>query len=220
MKIDILTIFPNIFDSYLKETFIEKAQKKGLLKIKVHDLRKWTDDKRKMVDDRPFGGGLGMVMMIEPIYKALEDIKEKNSKVVVFSPRGKKYNQKKCSEFAKEKHIIMICGRYEGIDERVLKNLADEVISIGNYDLMGGEVPAMAVIESISRLIPGVLGKDSFLKERMTNTGGFIEYAQYTRPEVFETKEGKRLKVPKVLLSGDHKKIEEWKSKKKKIIEK
>lgn len=220
MKIDIITIFPEIFDSYLKESFISKAQKKKLLEIKVHDLRKWADNKHKAVDDRPFGGGLGMVLMIEPIYKAVSELRKKNTKVIVFSPRGKRYNQRKCFEYSKEKHLILICGRYEGIDERVNKYIADEVISIGNYDLMGGEIPAMAIIESVARLIPEVLGKKEFLKERMTKTGGFIEYAQYTRPEVFISKKKEEWKVPKVLISGNHKEIERWREKKKKVIEK
>jgi tRNA (guanine37-N1)-methyltransferase len=215
MKIDTLTIFPDIFTSYLNETFIKRAQEKKLIEINVHNLRKWTTDEHKSVDDRPFGGGLGMVLMVDPIYKAIKELKKKNTRVVVFSPRGRKYNQKKCTDFSKEKHIILICGRYEGIDERVLKYLADDVISIGNYDLMGGELPAMIVIESITRLIPNVLGKKEFLEERKTKDGGFIEYPQYTRSELFGDK-----KVPRILLSGNHKEIKVWREKHKKVIEK
>jgi len=215
MKIDIITIFPDIFTSYLNETFIKKAQEKKLIEINIHNLRKWANNKHDSVDDSPFGGGLGMVIKIDPIYKAIKELKTKNTKIVVFSPRGKKYNQIKCTEYSKEKHLILICGRYEGIDERVLKYLANDIISIGNYDLMGGEVPAMVVVESISRLIPNVLGKKEFLKERQTKDGGFIEYPQYTRSEMFGN-----LKVPKVLLSGNHKKINEWREKHKKVIEK
>ena len=219
MKFNVLTIFPSMFDSYLKETFISKGIEKGLIEVNIHNLRDFTEDKRKRVDDSPFGGGLGMVMRVEPIYKAIEQLKDKKTRIVVFSPRGEKYNQLKCSEYSKYDNLILISGRYEGIDERVLESLADEVISIGDYDLMGGELPSMILIESISRLIPGVLGKECFLKERMTDEGGFIEYPQYTRPEVFTLKDGKELKVPEVLLSGNHKEIEEWREKRKKVIE-
>ena len=208
-----------MFNSYLKETFISKGIEKGLIEVNIHNLRDFTEDKRKRVDDSPFGGGLGMVMRVEPIYKAIEQLKDKKTRIVVFSPRGEKYNQLKCSEYSKYDNLILISGRYEGIDERVLESLADEVISIGDYDLMGGELPSMILIESISRLIPGVLGKECFLKERMTDEGGFIEYPQYTRPEVFTLKDGKELKVPEVLLSGNHKEIEEWREKRKKVIE-
>jgi len=221
IQFDIITVFPEIFDSFLGESLIKKAQEKKLIKVNVHNLRKWTKDKRKSTDDRPFGGGLGMVMKVEPIYKAVKDIKKrsKKSKVILFSPRGKLFSQKKASSLSKLNQIIFICGRYEGVDERV-KKIADEIISIGEYDLMGGEVPAMAVLESVSRLIPGVIGKKEFLKERITKKGGFIECPQYTRPEVFSPKKGVKWKVPKILISGDHKKIEEWKKKRQKTIEK
>ncbi|MDD4661926.1 MAG: tRNA (guanosine(37)-N1)-methyltransferase TrmD [Candidatus Pacebacteria bacterium] len=219
MKFNILTIFPSMFDSYLKETFISKGIEKGLIEVNVHNLRDFTDDPRRRVDDSPFGGGLGMVIRIEPIYKAIQKLKDENTKVVVFSPRGEKYNQLKCAEYSKCENLILVSGRYEGIDERVLENMADEVISIGDYDLMGGELPSMIVVESVSRLIPGVLGKECFLEERMTKEGGFIEYPQYTRPEVFVTDEGKELKVPDVLLSGNHKEISAWREKRKKVIE-
>jgi len=242
---DIITIFPKIFDSYLKESFIKKAQEKGLIKIRIHNLRDFTTDKHKTVDDRPYGGGLGMVLKVEPIYKAVEAIKKKSkfknqkSKVILFTPRGKKFNQKIAYQLSKLNQIIMICGRYEGVDERVAKNITDMELSIGDYDLMGGELPAMVVLETVSRLIPGVLGKLELLKERITKEKGFIEYPQYTRPGVFspakiwqeqisagKPKKGKKWKVrppkfrgpkvwrvPKVLLSGHHKKIEEWRKK-------
>ncbi len=214
MQFDIITIFPHIFDSYLKESLIKKALDKKLLKIRIHNLRNYSSDKRKKVDDRPYGGGLGMVMMVEPVARALKKIKKKNSRIILFTPRGKIFNQKRANQLKKYDQIILICGRYEGIDERV-KKLADEEISIGEYDLMGGELPALVVIETIARLIPGVIGKKELLEERVTKGGGFIEYPQYTRPEVFNN-----WKVPKVLLSGDHKKIQEWRDKRKKIIEK
>jgi len=214
MQFDIITIFPNIFDSYLKESLIKKAIDKKLLKINVHNLRDFANDPRRTVDDRPYGGGLGMVLMVEPISKALKKIKKKNSKVILFTPRGKTFNQKKAFQLKKYYQIIFICGRYEGVDERV-KNLVDEEISIGEYDLMGGELPALIVIETMARLIPNVIGKKELLNERLTKSGGFIEYPQYTRPETFN-----KWKVPKVLLSGNHKEIGEWRDKRKKVIEK
>ena len=238
IKFDIITIFPEIFTSYLKESLVARAQLKKMIKINVHNLRFWTNDSHKTVDDRPFGGGLGMVLKVEPIYKAVKSLKittpmhrstgaQNKSKVVLFTPRGKKFNQKIAFQLSKLNQIIFICGRYEGIDERVARHIADMELSIGDYDLMGGELPAMVVIETISRLIPGVLGKPQLLKERITKTGGFIEYAQYTRPEIFSPKGGilrrgsgrQAWRVPKVLLSGDHKKIEDWKKKHSKIIE-
>ncbi|PIS17241.1 MAG: tRNA (guanosine(37)-N1)-methyltransferase TrmD [Candidatus Nealsonbacteria bacterium CG09_land_8_20_14_0_10_42_14] len=213
---DIITIFPEIFDSYFKESILQRAQKKGLLKIKVHDLRKWAKDRHRTVDDKPFGGGRGMVLKIEPLYKAVKALRKPKSRVILFSPRGKKFNQVMATKWSKMNHFILICGRYEGVDERVAKHLADEVVSIGDYVLMGGELPALVLIETVSRLIPGVLGKSQVLKkERVTKEKGFIEFPQYTRPEAF-----KNWKVPKVLLSGDHKKIEEWRKKQSKVIEK
>ncbi len=227
MRFDILTIFPDIFDSYFQESLLERARAKKLLEIRIHNLRDWTQDLHKTVDDKPFGGGLGMVMKITPIYKAVQSLKTTNYKLktILFTPRGKKFTQKKAYEFSKLDQLIMICGRYEGVDERVRKYVADEQISIGDYDLMGGELPAMVVVETVARLIPGVIGKDEFLKEHIKD-GGFIEYPQYTRPEVFSAKGetsplrgGKNWKVPKVLLSGDHKKIGEWRKKHGRIIQ-
>lgn len=218
----ILTIFPKIFDSFLSESFIKKAQEKKLIKIKIYNLRDYTTDKHKSVDDKPYGGGLGMVLRIEPIWKAIEEIKSKiknqKSKIILFSPRGKQFSQSLAQSLLKYKNLILICGRYEGVDERVAKYIADLNLSIGPYDLMGGELPAMITIETITRLIPGVIGKPQFLKERKLKKG-FVEYPQYTRPEIFEPKKGIRWKVPKVLLSGNHKKIAEWREKHKKIIE-
>lgn len=221
IRFDIITIFPEIFASYLGESLIARAQAKKLIKITIHNLRKFANDSRGTVDDRPFGGGLGMVIKIEPVYKAVQFIKSKfkikNSKlrkIILFTPRGKKFTQKIANQLSKVDQIIFICGRYEGVDERVARHIADMELSIGDYDLMGGELPAMVAIESISRLVPGVLGKEALLKERITKSGGFIEYAQYTRPEVF-----KKWPVPKVLLSGNHKNIEAWKKAHGKVIE-
>jgi tRNA (guanine37-N1)-methyltransferase len=216
IKFDIVTIFPHIFDSYLQESFIKKARDKGLISVKIHDLRKFTKDRYKSVDDRPYGGGLGMVLKVEPIYKAIKKIKRskkaKGQKVILFTPRGKKFDQKMAYKLNKFDKLIFICGRYEGVDERVAKKLADMEISIGDYDLMGGELPAMIVMETITRLIPGALGKPQFLKERITKSKGFMEYPQYTRPEEFAAGK-KKWKVPKVLVSGNHKDIEEWRRK-------
>ena len=230
MIFDVVTIFPEIFNSFLRESLIARAQKKGLIKIRVHNLRKWTKDRHKTVDDRPYGGGLGMVLKIEPIYKAIKSIcgvtnsahnsAHKKRKIILFSPRGKKFNQKIAYQLSKLNRIILICGRYEGVDERVAKYIADMELSIGDYVLMGGELPAMIMIETIARLIPGVIGKEELLKERITKEKGFIEYEQYTRPETFIAGKKKKWSVPKVLLSGDHKKISEWKEKHRAIIEK
>ena len=220
---EIITIFPHIFDSYLNESFIRKAQEKKLIKINVHNLRDWAFDKHKSVDDRPFGGGLGMVLKVEPIFKAIKDLarsKKKKTKIILFTPRGKKFDQKIAYSLSKLERLIMICGRYEGVDERVAKHLADLELSIGDYDLMGGELPAMVTMETIARLIPGVLGKPQLLKERITKEKGFIEYPQYTRPESFEFQKGRSWKVPKVLVSGNHKDIEKWRKKEGKVIEK
>ena len=214
LKFDIVTIFPKIFDSYLKESLIGKAQKKKLISIKIHNLRDFTQDRHKSVDERPFGGGLGMVMKVEPICKAVKKIKKsRKSKVILFTPRGKKFNQKIAYHLSKLDQVIMICGRYEGVDERVAKHVADMELSIGDFDLMGGELPAIIVTETVTRLIPGAIGKPSLLKERITKEKGFIEYPQYTRPEVF-----KNWPVPKVLISGNHKEIEKWRKKHQKTI--
>lgn len=232
MRFDIITIFPDIFDSFLKESIIKRALKKSLIEINIHNLRDFTEDSHKTVDDKPFGGGIGMVMKVEPVFKAVKKIKRtkrlssKKRRVILFTPRGKKFNQKLAFTLSQLSQLILICGRYEGIDERVIKYIADENISIGNFVLMGGEVAAMAVIEAVSRLIPGVLGKPQFLKERVTKEKGFVEYPQYTRPPKFYPKGKFRRtrpevwRVPKVLLSGHHKKIEEWRKKHSKIIEK
>jgi len=222
LKFDIITIFPEMFNSYLKESLISRAQKKKLIKINVHNLRKWTKDRHKTVDDRPYGGGLGMVLKVEPILKAVESVKSasRRAKIILFTPRGKQFNQKTAYQLSKLNQIILICGRYEGVDERVAKYISDMELSVGPYDLMGGELPAMITIETIARLIPGVLGKKELLKERITKEKGFIEYPQYTRPEVFQPKKGTKWQVPKVLLSGNHKEINEWRKKRQKAIEK
>lgn len=226
MKFDIITIFPQFFESFKTEALISRAQKKELVSINVHNLRDFADDKRGTVDDRPYGGGAGMVLMFQPIYKAVEKIKSKvkgkskklKTKVIVFNPKGKKFTQAMAREWGKLDQLVMICGRYEGIDERVMTDVADEEISIGDYVLFGGEVPAMVVMEAVTRLLPGAIGAQESLKDESFNDAGemgkeqltkFIEYPHYTRPEVVVVKK-RKIKVPDVLLSGDHKKIEEW----------
>lgn len=216
MEINILTLFPEMFRGPFDESIIKRAQEKGLVAIKIHNLRGWAKNKHKTVDDRPFGGGPGMVLMIEPIYKAIKDIRKKNSKVILLTPQGKVYNQKLARKFTKEKHLIFICGHYEGVDERIREYLIDEEVSIGDYVLTGGELPAMVVVDTLVRLIPGVLEKPEAIKDesfspitdhRLPITT--LEYPHYTRPENY-----KGWKVPKLLLSGDHKKIAEWRKKK------
>ena len=211
----IITIFPEIFGSYFKEGILRRAQLKKKIKIKIYNLRDFTDDKRKTVDDRPFGGGPGMVLKVEPIQKAINKIKktcpESSRKIILLSAKGKKFDQKRAKSLTKFKDIIFICGRYEGVDERVAKYIADEEISIGDYVLSGGELGAMVVIEAVSRLIPDVLGnKESIEEERVIKSKSTIHsYPIYTRPEKFIINRKER-RVPKVLLQGNHKKIEEW----------
>jgi tRNA (guanine37-N1)-methyltransferase len=207
IKFDIITIFPQIFDSYFNESIISRAQKKGLIKINIHNLRDFTNDKFHRADDSPYGGGPGMVMMAEPILKAVKKIKkDKKTKVILFSTRGKKFDQKIAQRFSKLDKLIMICGRYEGVDERVAQYIADEEISIGDYVLTGGEIPAMVVADAVSRFIPGVLGKHESLEEIKGS------YPVYTRPESVLINKKKRI-VPETLLSGNHKKIEGWRKK-------
>lgn len=201
MKFDIITIFPKMFDCYFSESIIKRAQEKRLIKITAHDLRKYATDKHKKVDEKPYGGGPGMVLKVEPIYKAVADLKKKGKKtrVILFSTRGKKFDAKIAKRLSKYNQLILICGRYEGVDERVAKYIADEEISIGDYVLSGGELAAMVLVDSVSRQIPGVLGKIESLEEIKGS------YPAYTRPENF-----KNWKVPKVLLSGHHQKIAKW----------
>ena len=210
MRIDIITIFPKMFSFVLNESIIKRAQAKGKVKIYVHDLRDFTSDKHRKVDDRPFGGGSGMVMGPEPIFKAVENVKlkTKNSKlktkVVLLCPQGKKLTQKTCKGLSKHKHLILICGHYEGVDERVRQHLVDEEISIGDYVLTGGELPAMVLVDALVRLLPGVLGDKNSLNFESFESN-LLEYPHYTRPAQF-----KGMPVPGILLSGDHKKIETW----------
>jgi tRNA (guanine37-N1)-methyltransferase len=217
MKIDIITIFPKMFEGPFSESIVKRAKDKELVEINIHDLRKWTNDKRKTVDDKPFGGGAGMVMMVEPIYKAIKQLTthspQLTTRVILLSAKGEIYSQSRAKQLSKEDHLIIIAGHYEGIDHRVYEHIADEIISVGNFVMTGGEIPAMAVVDSIVRLIPGVLGNEESLEGESysdkDNTSK--QHPVYTRPEEFTTDEGKVWKVPDVLLSGDHKRIEEWK---------
>jgi tRNA (guanine37-N1)-methyltransferase len=193
-----------MFTGPFAESIVKRAQEKGLVKITVHDLRNWGLDERKTVDDRPYGGGVGMILRVDVINAALKDIKTKDSKIVLLDAGGEKFNQKKAVELSKTKHLILIAGHYEGIDARVHEHLVDEVLSIGDYVLTGGEIPAMVVTDSIVRLIPRVLEKKE-ATELESFSERTLEYPQYTRPEKF-----KGWKVPQTLLSGNHKQIERW----------
>jgi len=216
IKFDVITIFPNLFKNFISESLLARAQKKKLIKINLRNLRNWADDKHQTVDGRPYGGGAGMILKIEPIFRAVKSlkfkVKSKKSRVILLSAKGRTFTQKDAQRLAKYDQITFICGRYEGVDERVAKYIADEEISIGNYVLFGGEVPAMVMIEAISRLIPGVVAKEESIKNESFTKNITKEYPHYTRPEVFVLN-GKKLKVPPVLLSGNHKNIEEWRAK-------
>lgn len=209
MKFDIITIFPEIFNSYFGESIIKRAQNAGAIEIKTHNLRDYTEDKHRNVDDTPYGGGAGMVMRVEPFYNALEKIKSEGeslkTRTILFAAKGKRFTQQDAHRLAKYDRIIMLCGRYEGIDERVGENLVDEEISIGDFVLTGGEIPAMLVLDSITRLLPGVLGNDQSAVIESHSEEGYLEFPQYTKPEDF-----KGWKVPEVLLSGHHREIEKW----------
>ncbi len=206
IKFDVITIFPKMFDAVINESIVKRAQEKKKVTIKIHDLRDWTKDIHRKVDDRPFGGGPGMILMPAPIFAAVKDIKgQRKAHVIMTCAGGASFSQPKARLLSKKKNIIIICGHYEGIDERVREELADESLSIGDYVLTGGELPAMVVIDAVSRLIPGVLGKAESLETESFEDKGLLEYPHYTRPADFKGK-----KVPAILLSGNHKDIEIW----------
>lgn len=211
MKVDIITIFPRMFDHVFDYGMVRQGEKNGLLEINVLDLRGFTRDRHRTVDDRPFGGGEGMVLKPEPIIRALESLAEteweEDPHVVLTSPQGTKFDQSKAKELSLLPHLILVCGRYEGVDQRIADFYVDEEISIGDFVLSGGELAAMVIVEAVSRLIPGVLGSgDSVLRESFMD--GMLDYPQYTRPAEY-----RGMKVPEVLLSGDHKEIQAWRSK-------
>jgi tRNA (guanine37-N1)-methyltransferase len=214
MKFDIITILPNIIEEYINTGIVNNALKKKLVEINVHDLRNWATDKHKTVDDTPYGGGPGMVMKIEPIYNAIQDLKQKNTVVAITTPKGEKLKQDVLQDFSEKKdlHMIILCGRYEGIDQRVHDNLVDYEFSIGDYILSGGELPALVLIDGITRLIPGVLGNKESL-ESETFADNKADFSQYTKPENFKDWE-----VPKVLLSGNHGEIEKYRQKTQKVL--
>ena len=212
MKIDIVTIFPKMFAPVLNESIIKRAQDKGRVQIKTHDLRNYTTDKHRKVDDRPFGGGPGMVFTPDPIFRAVESIKKRTKreqpKVILLSPQGKRLDHRLAKKLSKFKHMILICGHYEGVDERLRSKLITHEVSIGDYILTCGELPAMVLIDTVVRLIPGVLGKDESVQFE-SFAQGLLEYPQYTRPAVY-----RNMRVPAVLLSGNHGEIKKWRKRK------
>src|SRR4030042_3109473 len=223
MVFNIITIFPKIFHSYFSESIVKRALKNGKISIKIHNLRDYTTDKHRTVDDTPYGGGAGMVMKVEPIYDCLKAInfqfsifnfqtnskfkiaKSKNTRIILFSAKGKRYIQSDAKRLSIYKNLILICGRYEGVDERVAKYLADEEISIGDFVLTGGEIPAMIAVDSIARLLPGVLGIEYSAQYESFTKKGYLEYPHYTKPAEF-----RGWKVPEVLLSGNHEEVRRW----------
>lgn len=212
MVFDILTIFPHLLDSYLEDSIIKREIKKGTIRVRFHDIRAYSKDKHRKVDDKPYGGGAGMLMTPQPIFDCVKAVKRKNPKasVIYLSPKGKMFDYKMAKRLARKKGLILLCGRYEGIDERVKQLCVDEEISIGNYVLTGGELPAMVVIDAVTRLLPGALGNDKSAHEDSFTEilDGKKEYPHYTRPPEF-----RKLKVPPVLLTGNHAKITEWRKK-------
>ena len=203
MRIDILTLFPNMFDGVFSESILKRAIENNKVEINIHNFRDYSNDPHQKVDDTPYGGGAGMVLACQPIFDAVKDLKKDNTKVILLTPSGIPYKQKMAYDLSKEKHLIIICGHYEGFDERI-RTIADLEISIGDYVLTGGEIPACVLVDSIIRLIPGVINERSHINDSF-NENYLLDYPTYTKPEIYEG-----LSVPKILLSGDHKKIDEW----------
>lgn len=211
MNFKLLGIFPKIFDSYLEESIIKRAQKKKIITISSYDLRDFTTDRHRTTDDTPYGGGAGMIMKIEPIYRALKKIaprRQSKRKIILLSAQGKKWNQALAQKYSRLDELILISGRYEGVDDRV-KKLIDEEISIGDYVLTGGELGALVIIDSITRLLPGALLNTESIEDESHSRSGVLEYPQYTKPAAIKLGQ-KKYSVPAVLLSGDHRKIKEW----------
>ena len=204
MKIDVLTLFPAMFAGPLDESIIKRARQKGLLDLKIHDLRDWTHDRHRTVDDRPFGGGPGMLMKPEPLFEAVESLRREKTRVILFSPSGRKFDQTIARELAQQEDLLFITGHYEGFDERVREALVDDALSVGDYVLTNGALPAMVVIDAVARLLPGVLGDDESSRDE-SFSHGLLEYPQWTRPADF-----RGMKVPEVLLNGNHAEIEKW----------
>ena len=204
MKIDVLTLFPAMFAGPLDESIIKRARLKGLLDLKIHDLRDWTHDRHRTVDDRPFGGGPGMLMKPEPLFEAVENLRREKTRVILFSPSGRKFDQSIARELAQQEDLLLVTGHYEGFDERVRETLVDDELSIGDYVLTNGALPAMVVVDAVTRLLPGALGDDESSHDE-SFSAGLLEYPQYTRPADF-----RGMKVPEILLSGNHAEIEKW----------
>ncbi len=206
MRIDVLTLFPEMFSGPLDVSMVGRARERGLLELRIHNLRDWTHDRHKTVDDRPFGGGPGMVLKPEPIFEAVEQLAGADTRVVLMTPAGRKFDQDAARAMARQPHLLLLCASYEGVDERVVETLVDDEVSIGDYVLTNGGLPAMVVIAAVTRLIPGVLGDDeSALDESFSH--GLLEYPQYTRPAEF-----RGMKVPEILLSGHHAEIQKWRT--------
>jgi len=208
LRVDVITIFPNVFEPYLSEGMIRIAREKRELETHVHDLRNWAHDRHKSVDDRPYGGGPGMVMMCGPVFDAVEAVASMappKPRVILTSPQGRKFDQRLAEELSREERLVIVCGRYEGYDERIIEGLGAEEISIGDYVLTGGELPAMVMIDAAARLLPGVLGHEESAKLDSFSGDGGLDYPQYTRPAVF-----RGMAVPEVLMGGNHKQIADW----------
>ncbi|HYH27651.1 MAG TPA: tRNA (guanosine(37)-N1)-methyltransferase TrmD [Actinomycetota bacterium] len=204
MRIDVLTIFPGIFEGPLRESLLGRAISSGIVQVSVHDIRDFATDRHRQVDDEPFGGGPGMVMMADPIFRAVEALGEEKRRVILLSPAGRRLDQALVRELSAEPHLVLICGRYEGVDERVVEGVPAEEVSIGDYVLSGGEVPALVVLEAVTRLVPGVVGRRESIERDSFEAGG-LDHPHYTRPQ-----EIRGLGVPEVLLSGDHARIARW----------
>ena len=206
MKIDVLTLFPAMFAGPLDESIVKRARETGLLDLKIHNLRDWTHDRHKTVDDRPFGGGPGMLLKPEPLFEAIESLRREKTRVILMSPAGRQFNQAIAHELARQEDLLLVSGHYEGFDERVREKLADDELSIGDYVLTNGALPAMAVIDAVVRLLPGALGDDESSHDESFSPGmSGLEYPQYTRPAEF-----RGMKVPDILVSGNHAEIEKW----------
>jgi tRNA (guanine37-N1)-methyltransferase len=206
VKIDVLTLFPGMFAGPLDESIIKRAREAKLLDLQLHQLRDWTHDRHKTVDDRPFGGGPGMLLKPEPIFEAVASLKREKTRVVLLSPAGRKFDQSIARELATQEHLLLVTGHYEGFDERIRESLADDELSIGDYVLTNGALPAMVVIDAVARLLPGVLGDDASSSDESFSYG-LLEYPQYTRPAEF-----RGMKVPEVLVSGNHAEIAKWRA--------
>ena len=204
MRVDVLALFPDLFEAHLRTSLLGKAIESGRIEVVAHDLRRWGLGKHRAVDDEPYGGGAGMVLRPEPLFNAVDELRSETSHVVLLSPRGQRLDQGRVESLASQAHLILLCGRYEGVDERVAAHLADEELSIGDYVLSGGELPALVLIEAVSRLLPGVLGNVESLATE-SHSEGLLEHPQYTRPSEYRGHS-----VPEVLLSGDHGAVERW----------